>query len=495
MSGRVIITIDQGTTSSRAIIFNADFKPIFIAQHEYTQHYPQSGWVEHDPEDIWSSSVRAIKEAVTEANTCGYNIAGLAIVNQRETTLVWDKHTGKAVYPAIVWQDRRTAPMCRTLAPHATTVKEKTGLRLDPYFSATKVNWILNNVDGAKEQADAGQLLFGTVDSFLIFRLTGQQVHATDTTNASRTCLLNIHSLQWDEELLNLFEIPLPMLPEVKHPADDYGVTQEALFGQRIPICAVAGDQQAALIGQGGVSAGDCKVTYGTGCFALVNTGLTCPKPDEHLLTTIAYTLKNQTHYAVEGSIFVAGSAVQWLRDGLGVLQHASESEHIASQAKDDHSLVVVPAFTGLGAPYWDPDARGAIFGITRGTTSAELIRATLESICFQTQDLLCAMGEAGKTPVRLKADGGMVANSWFCQFLADTVALPVIRPEVLETTALGGALLGALQLGIINTLDDIADANPAQQTFTPQCDDELRSARLKKWHQAVAATQMMSQA
>lgn len=487
------LAIDQGTTSSRAILFSASFDILHTAQQEFPQHYPHNGWVEQDPEDIWQSVLSVTLEALTFACEKNITVRNIGIVNQRETTLIWHKKSGKPIYNAIVWQDRRTTAYCRDLKPYETIVEQKTGLRLDPYFSASKVNWILENVPDARVQAEAGELLFGTVDSFLIWRLTAGSVFATDATNASRTCLFNIHENRWDTELLTLFSIPGEMLPEVKDCAADYGKTAPGILPLELPISGVAGDQQAAMIGQGCISPGSVKATYGTGCFALVNTGEQCPTGHSELLSTIAYRIHGTTHYAVEGSIFVAGAAIQWLRDGLGLIEKAADSEAIASQVDDNHGLVVVPAFTGLGAPYWQPDARGAIFGITRATTANDIVRATLESICFQAHDLINEMSCDGVVPTILKVDGGMVANEWFCQYLADTLNVSVVRPKIMETTALGAALLAALQVGDINSLNDLATANPCARQFTPATEAKIRAQRLFKWHQAVKATLIMT--
>ena len=486
------IAIDQGTTSSRAILFDVHFAIIHIAQQPFDQHYPKNGWVEHDPEAIWQTVQAVTQEALSVAHSKGMQVKHIGIVNQRETTLVWHRETGKCVYPAIVWQDRRTRDICKGLKPHEQMVQSKTGLRLDPYFSASKVSWILDNVPGARAQAEQGELLFGTVDSFLIWRLTEGRVHATDVTNASRTCLFNINTTNWDPALLSLFNVPASMLPTVKDCADDFGTTTH--FDAPLHISGVAGDQQAALIGQGCVRPGNVKATYGTGCFALVNTGTQCDINQHNLLTTLAYRIKGQTHYAVEGSIFIAGAAVQWLRDGIQLITHAADSEQIASEVDDEHGLVVVPAFTGLGAPYWEPAARGAIFGISRATTAADIVRATLESVCYQTNDLLEAMSSGDIRPSVLKVDGGMVANSWFCQHLANILNTQVVRPVVMETTALGAALLAAIQAGQLSGLDAIQNANPTECTFNPEGNDEQRQQRLAQWKQAVSATLLMAQ-
>ncbi|MDC8829481.1 glycerol kinase GlpK [Alteromonas gilva] len=492
-SNRAYLAIDQGTTSSRAIVFTAEFEMAYTAQQEFAQYYPRNGWVEQDPEELWQSVLAVTREALAAARQQGLQVTHIGIVNQRETTLVWHRDSGKPVYNAIVWQDRRTSQYCRSLSAHEDMVQQKTGLRLDPYFSASKLRWILDNVDGANALAQNEKLLFGTVDSWLIWRLTGGEVHATDVTNASRTSLYNIGENCWDNALLALFGIPPAMLPEVKDCAADFGMTAPDILPESLPISGVAGDQQAAMIGQGCVQPGNVKATYGTGCFALVNTGADCPVSQSGLLTTIAYRLHGQTHYAIEGAIFVAGAAVQWLRDGLGLIAKAADSEAIASQVGNEHGLVVVPAFTGLGAPHWQPDARGAIYGITRATSADDIVRATLESVCFQTHDLLTAMSQSGVTPTGLKVDGGMVANEWFCQFLADTLNVPVVRPHIMETTALGAALLAAMQAGDIAGLNDLATATPCQKTFTPTANSD-RETQLVRWQKAVQATLLMAQ-
>lgn len=492
--GHAYLAIDQGTTSSRAILFNEHFDIIYTAQREFGQYYPKNGWVEQDPEELWQSVLKVTREAMEHAAKQAISVQHVGITNQRETTLVWHKVTGEPVYNAIVWQDRRTSRYCRSLAVHEKTVQHKTGLKLDPYFSASKIRWILDNVPGAAEQAANNELLFGTVDTYLIWRLTGGKMHATDVTNASRTSLFNINTQQWDPELLALFDIPASMLAAVNDCAADFGQTAPGLLPYPLHISGVAGDQQAAMIGQGCVTPGSIKATYGTGCFALVNTGENAEINQTGLLTTIAYRVHGVTHYAVEGSIFVAGAAVQWLRDGLGLIEKAADSEVIASQVGDEHGLVVVPAFTGLGAPHWDPDARGAVFGITRATTANDIVRATLESICFQTHDLVTAMSSGGISPTILKVDGGMVANEWFCQYLADTLNAPVVRPKVMETTALGAALLAACQAGDISGLNALATANPCQRQFSPSASQSDRDNRLTQWHKAVKATLLMAQ-
>lgn len=486
-----ILAIDQGTTSSRAIVFDADSNVISVAQQEFPQHYPADGWVEHDPEDIWHTTIAVCRQAVSAALAKGAKIQAIGVTNQRETTLVWDKTSGKPIYNAIVWQDRRTASECRTLQSQGllSEVQGKTGLLLDPYFSATKIAWILDNVEGARAKAEAGELAFGTVDSFLIWRLTGGQSHVTDVTNASRTNLFNIHDLAWDKALLDIFNVPASMLPTVKECADDFGTCADEFFGVAIPILGVAGDQQAAAIGQCCFAEGSIKSTYGTGCFVLLNTGEKAFKSERKLLTTLAYSINGQAHYALEGSIFVAGAAVQWLRDGIGVIAKASETEALATDLADDHGVYLVPAFAGMGAPYWQPDARGAIYGLSRGTTNAHFARAALESVCYQTADLLKAMGDDGVAPRMLRVDGGMVANSWVCQFLTDILNVEVQRPKVMETTALGAAYLAGLQAGIYASTQALMDKNQIDHTFSPKMSAQTRNKLLDGWQSAVKST------
>ncbi|WP_289029206.1 glycerol kinase GlpK [uncultured Paraglaciecola sp.] len=486
-----ILSIDQGTTSSRAIVFSPDSQIVALAQLEFEQHYPNDGWVEHDPEDIWSSTLKVCKQALSEAQNKGAEVIAIGITNQRETTIVWDKKTGIPIYNAIVWQDRRTARQCKTLrdAGHLDLVQSRTGLLLDPYFSATKVSWILDKVDGARNKAEAGELAFGTIDSFLIWRLTAGKVHATDVTNASRTNLFNIHDLAWDQDLLELFRVPQSLLPIVKECTDDFGETCAKTLGNSLPILGVAGDQHAASIGQCCFQKGAIKSTYGTGCFVMLNTGEKVLKSKNKLLTTVAYTIKGQTHYALEGSIFVAGAAIQWLRDGLHLIQCASETEQLAHSIADDHGVFLVPAFAGLGAPYWEPDARGAIYGLSRGTTSAHLVRAALESVCLQTFDLFKAMSEDGVKPTLLRVDGGMVANNWVCQFLAGILNIEVERPKIMETTALGAAYLAGLQAGIYQSKDELISMNQIEAHFESDMTQELRQTLLKGWSSAIQST------
>lgn len=487
----LILAIDQGTTSSRAIVFDATGQMRANAQQEFPQHFPDDGWVEHDPEDIWQSTCSVCNEALGGLKA-GESVVGIGITNQRETTLVWDRHTGEPVYPAIVWQDRRTAAYCRKLYEQGEErgVRERAGLLLDPYFSATKIVWILDNVEGARERAERGDLLFGTMDTWLIWNFTGGKVHATDATNASRTLLFNIHEQQWDAHLLKLFNIPASLLPEVRDCAADFGEATEGIEGKALPIAGVAGDQHAALIGQACFETGMIKSTYGTGCFALMNIGDT-PRLSEHrLLTTVAYRLKGKPVYALEGAIFVAGAAVQWLRDKLGVIQSAEETEDLARSLTSNKGVYLVPAFTGLGAPYWDPDARGVICGLTRDSGRAELARAALEAVCYQTRDLFQAMSEdAGERPGTLRVDGGMVANNWLLQALADIVEVPVERPTIIETTALGAARLAGLQLGLFNSLEDVAKSWELERRCESDMPATERDPMVEGWHKAVART------
>lgn len=490
MSGRHILAIDQGTTSSRAMIFDETGHCVAVAQQEFKQIYPQDGWVEHDPEEIWQSVLNVCRQTLRQAEQAGIDVAGIGITNQRETTLVWDRQTGKPLYNAIVWQDRRTADYCTELksAGREAQVAELTGLLLDPYFSATKLRWILDNVDGARAKADKGELAFGTIDSFLLWRLTGGESHATDATNASRTMLFNIHTQDWDRSLLELFRIPHSLLPEVKDCIADFGMTETNLFGHPIPIGGIAGDQQAAAIGQACLEPGMIKSTYGTGCFVLLNTGAKAFRSQNRLLTTVAYRVEGQTSYAIEGSIFVAGAAIQWLRDGLKLIDSAGEVEGLAQGLESNRGVYLVPAFTGLGAPYWDPHARGAIFGLTRDTGVAEIVRATLESVAYQTHDLMEAMKRDSETgSMTLRVDGGMVANNWFLQFLADLLDVPVERPQVTETTALGAAYLAGVQLGLFESLADIRNHWKRDALFTPRLSHNERNDLLRGWEKAVS--------
>ncbi len=493
MSGYVL-AIDQGTTSTRAIVFDQAMNAAGISQQEIKQHYPASGWVEHDAEEIWDSVVNTVTGALREAGLSAADIASIGITNQRETVVIWDRATGAPIHKAIVWQDRRTASVCEELKKRGLEGKftRRTGLLLDPYFSGTKFAWLLEKVEGARERAEKGELLAGTIDSFLIWRLTGGKAHLTDATNASRTLVYNIAKGKWDAGLLKILDIPQAMLPEVKDCADDFGVTEKSLFGAEIPILGVAGDQQAATIGQACFEPGMLKATYGTGCFAVLNTGAELVRSKNRLLTTIAYRLNGQTTYALEGSIFVAGAAVQWLRDGLKTISEAADSGKLAEQADPSQEVYLVPAFVGLGAPYWDADARGAIFGITRNTGPAEFCRATLDSVAFQTRDLLDAMKKdwkGGGSKTVLRVDGGMVASDWTMQRLADILDAPVDRPMVLETTALGAAWLAGSKAGVWPGADEFAKRWALERQFTPQMDAAEREAKLKGWRDAVRRT------
>ncbi|WP_417726354.1 glycerol kinase GlpK [Roseovarius sp.] len=489
-----ILAIDQGTTSSRAILFDAGMRITAVAQEEFAQHFPQSGWVEHDANDLWSTTAATCRAVIEKAGVTGAAIAAIGITNQRETTVVWDRHTGQAIHRAIVWQDRRTSDYCTDLreAGHEPVVSARTGLLLDPYFSGTKLRWILDHVEGARARAEAGDLLFGTVDSYLIWKLTGGRVHATDATNAARTLLYDIRKGRWSKTICDLLEIPMQMLPEVRDSADDYGHTRADLFGREIPIRGVAGDQQAATVGQACFKPGMLKSTYGTGCFALLNTGDTPVVSQNRLLTTIAYQLNGTPTYALEGSIFVAGAVVQWLRDGLKMIRHASETQPLAEQADPNQDVVMVPAFTGLGAPYWRPDCRGAIFGLTRSTGPAELARAALESVGFQTRDLLQAMRDdwAGHgADAVLRVDGGMSASDWAMQFLSDIINAPVDRPQVLETTALGAAWLAGMRIGLYPDQAEFAASWALERQFLPQMSTELRTVKTAGWARAIQST------
>ncbi|MCH8951654.1 MAG: glycerol kinase GlpK, partial [Proteobacteria bacterium] len=470
-----ILAIDQGTTSSRAILFGESREIVATGQQEFAQHFPAPGWVEHDPEDLWSSTVATCREAIERAGTGAARIAAIGITNQRETTIVWDQASGRAVHNAIVWQDRRTAATCARLRDegHEPGVTEKTGLLLDPYFSGTKAAWILDHVDGARARAERGELLFGTVDSYLIWRLTGGAVHATDATNASRTMLYNIREGCWDADLCALLGVPMAMLPEVRDCAADYGVTEAGLFGREIPILGVAGDQQAATVGQACFTPGMMKSTYGTGCFALLNTGDTPVTSTNRLLTTIAYQLDGKPTYALEGSIFIAGAVVQWLRDGLGIIADAAETQTLAEQADPAQQVYLVPAFVGLGAPYWDAECRGAIYGLTRATGPAEIARAALESVGYQTRDLLEAMkGDwPGASDTILRVDGGMTTSDWTMQFLAGIIGAPVDRPVVRETTALGAAWLAGMRAGVYPGMAEFAQGWALERRFEPALD------------------------
>lgn len=491
MSQPLLLSIDQGTTSTRAMLFEKDGSTFAVAQQEFTQIYPQSGWVEHDAEEIWQTTLKVCQDALSQAASANRNVAAIGITNQRETTVVWDRQTGKPIHNAIVWQDRRTADVCRELkaAGHEATVTSATGLLLDPYFSGTKVAWLLDHVDGARARADKGELAFGTMDTFLIWRLTGGRVHVTDATNAGRTLLFNIHDNRWDDALLNLLNVPASLLPEVKDSAADFGTTDKAVLGVALPIAGVAGDQHAATIGQVCFQDGMIKSTYGTGCFMMLNTGTTAIPSNNKLLTTIAYRLNGETTYALEGSIFIAGAAVQWLRDGLGIIHSAKETEAMAAGLEDNQGVYLVPAFTGLGAPHWDPDARGALYGLTRDTGPATIARAALESVCYQTMDLLSAMQSDGARLNTVRVDGGMVNNNWLSQYLADVLNIPVERPRQTETTALGAAYLAGLQTGVYDSLDDLTANWQKEREFTPAMDRVTRERVVSGWAAAIRRT------
>jgi glycerol kinase len=490
-----ILSIDQGTTSSRAIIFSSDLLPMASAQKEFSQHFPKAGWVEHDVEEIWSGVIEVGRHALEKAGQQAQDIAAIGITNQRETTVIWERATGKAIHNAIVWQDRRTADQCHALkaAGHESLVAKKTGLLLDPYFSATKIGFILDAIPGARERAERGDLAFGTIDSFLIWRLTKGQTHATDATNASRTMLCNIHTGQWDDELLTLFGIPKKIMPEIRDSSADFGIASADYFGSAIPIRGVAGDQQAATIGQACFEPGMMKSTYGTGCFALLNTGDTAIASSNRLLTTIAYQLAGERTYALEGSIFVAGAAVQWLRDGLKIISHASESGELADQSDPAQSVYLVPAFVGLGAPHWDADARGAMFGLTRNTGPREFAKAALDSVCFQTLDLLDAMRAdwtaASPTRAILRVDGGMTASDWTMQRLADLINAEVDRPVITETTAVGAAYLAGYAVGLYPEPKDFMKSWRLEKRFSPRLDQEIRRKQIAGWRDAVSRT------
>jgi len=490
-----ILAIDQGTTSSRAIVFDDALTPVASDQQEFGQHFPASGWVEHEPEDIWSTTLATCQGALARAGLEAGDIAAIGITNQRETTLVWDRETGTPLDRAIVWQDRRTAETCAALreAGHEAMVNARTGLLLDPYFSGTKLKWLLDAHEGARERAAKGELLFGTVDCYLIWRLTGGRAHTTDATNAARTLLYDIHDGDWSDEICALLDIPRAMLPQVRDSAADFGETDAALFGAPIPIRGVAGDQQAATVGQACFEPGMMKSTYGTGCFALLNTGAAPVASENRLLTTIAYQLDGRPTYALEGSIFIAGAVVQWLRDGLGLIRAAGETQALAERADPAQDVIIVPAFTGLGAPYWNAECRGAVYGLTRGTGPAEMARAALESVGFQTRDLLEAMRAdwpgSGDAQAALRVDGGMSASDWTMQFLADITGAPVDRPPVLETTALGAAWLAGMQAGICPGPEEFAASRTSARSYAPEMDAATRDRRYRRWRRAVAAT------
>ena len=478
--GKYLLAIDQGTSSTRSVLYDDKGRFIDSSQLEFKQYFPQEGWVEHNPEEIWESVLSTLGSLVKRNSLVSKDIASIGITNQRETTIVWDKKDGKPIYNAIVWQDRRTADFCSELNDQIEMVNSRTGLTMDPYFSATKVNWILNHVKGARKRALAGELLFGTIDSYLIWKLSGGMSHKTDVTNASRTMLFNLEEQKWDEDLLNLFKIPRSMLPEVCDNVFDFGTT--SLLGGEVSIGGVAGDQQAALIGQCCVKPGEVKSTYGTGCFLILNTGAERLHSQSKLLTTVAYRVNGKITYALEGSIFVAGSAIQWLRDEMEFFSDASDTEKLAMQASDESNVLVIPALTGLGAPYWDASARGAIFGLTRDSSKADIVRATLESVVFLTKDLLEAMSKDNASFNSLKIDGGMVANSWFCQKLSNILGVEVERPKIIETTSLGAAFLAGISAGLFDDLNGLKESREIERTFFP----EKESNKYLEWKKAV---------
>ena len=489
MTDTIILAIDQGTTSTRSMTFGTDGVPRQTVRREFAQHYPHSGWVEHDPEDIWRDTVATLKEA---ADADGGKVAAIGITNQRETVVVWDRKTGEPVHNAIVWQDRRTAKLCAELKADGNEplVRERTGLILDPYFSGTKLKWILDNVDGVRARADKGELAFGTIDSFLLWRLTGGKVHATDASNASRTLLFDIHKGAWDPDMLRMLDIPESLLPEVKNNSTIFGETTSDLLGRAVPIGGMAGDQQAAVVGQACFQRGDAKSTYGTGCFVLLNTGKEAVTSKNGMLTTIAYQLDGEITYALEGSIFVAGAAVKWLRDGLGLINRAADTDDMATKLDGNGGVYMVPAFVGLGAPHWDPDARASITGLTFAATGSHIARAALESVAYQTADLMNAMVADGARDARqIRVDGGMAANDWFCQFLANMLDTDVVRPANIETTAAGAAFLAGMAVGIWNGPDDIAAAWKEDRIFNPTMNTEERKALMAGWQDAVDRT------
>lgn len=486
---RYILSIDQGTTSSRAIVFSQTGEPLSQHQIDLQQFYPQEGWVEQDPEEIWANTYECCKQALKKLNLTAKDIAAIGISNQRETTIVWDRKTGKAIYPAIVWQDRRTSQFCREWSKNkiSATLPEKTGLLLDPYFSATKIVWLLENVPGARERAERGELAFGTVDTFLLWRLTSGKSHATDASNASRTLIFNIRTQQWDKEILEAFGIPDLLLPEVLDSSARFGETDKELFGEKIPVTGIAGDQQAATFGQACFTPGMVKSTYGTGCFMLLNTGSLVVQSKNQLLTTVAYRLENKVTYGLEGSIFCAGATMKWLRDTLKIIHDVNDSAALAQSVSDTGGVYLVPAFTGLGAPYWHPEARGALLGLTRNSGVNHIVRAALESVCYQTRDLLDAMMKDGVTQLKtLRVDGGMVANNWLLQFLADTLNLNVQRSKCIETSALGAAYLAGLQIGMFQSLDDISRLWRSDAEYKPTMSNTLRENLYQGWLRAV---------
>lgn len=497
MNNKYILSIDQGTTSSRAILFDHDGKAVEISQQEFKQYFPESGWVEHDPNEIWESILHCIKDVMKKAKIDGTQIAGIGITNQRETTVVWDKTTGKPIYRAIVWQSRQSDDICKALIDkgYNDTFKEKTGLLLDPYFSGTKIKWMLDHIEGAREKAENGQLLFGTIDTWLVYKLSGGKAHITDYSNASRTLMYNINELTWDEELLEILTVPKSMLPKVCSSSEIYAKTDRSIINAEIPIAGIAGDQQAALFGQACFEEGMAKNTYGTGCFMLMHTGKKAVISKHGLLTTIAWGINGEVEYALEGSIFVTGSAIQWIRDQLELIEKSSESETIANELQHNEGVYFVPAFVGLGTPYWDSDARGAIFGLTRGTTKEHLVRATVESIAYQTNDVLQAMlADASLKLKTLRVDGGAVSNSFLMQFQSDILDVPVERAAIQETTALGAAYLAGLAVGFWQDKDEISKKWNKDYTFKPSMKDETRQSLYNGWKTAIEATRVFKQ-
>ena len=488
---KFIVSIDQGTTSSRVVLFDTKGNIKFISQYEFKQYFPRNGWVEHNPNEIWSTTIKALKKVIKKAKSLKGHILTIGITNQRETTIMWNKKTGKPIYNAIVWQDRRTQEYCKSLKNknYENTFRKKTGLFIDPYFSATKIKWILDNVKVSKKLLKTNNLLFGTVDTFLIWKLTKGKQHLTEATNASRTMLFNINNNKWDNEILQKLKIPRSILPEVKNSADNFGKTDKRVTGKEIPISAVLGDQQAAAVGQACFEKGSIKSTYGTGAFIIMNTGSKKINSKNKLLTTICYRLNNKTAYALEGSIFIAGAGVQWLRDKIKLINNAYETEKIAKSTKSNNEVYVVPAFSGIGAPYWRPDARGLITGLTRDSDWKTLVRATVESVAYQSYDLFYSMNKDGLKPRIVKIDGGMVANNWFSQFLADVINLKVIRPKVLETTALGAALFAGYQVGEFKSLNQIKNTWKKDKAFKPKINKKLRNHILHGWKQAIKKT------
>ena len=488
---KLLLSIDQGTTSSRSILFDLKGNKIFSSQFEFQQIFPNSGWVEHNPEEIWKVTLKTIKEAIRKSKNLKSKIISIGITNQRETTILWDKNTGKPIYNAIVWQDRRTQKICENLKKRKleNSFRKKTGLFIDPYFSATKVKWILDNVSLSKKLIKNKRLMFGTIDSFLIWRLTDKTNHFTDATNASRTMMFNINSNQWDDEILKKLNIPKSILPSVKNSADNFGTTSKKIIGEEIPINAVLGDQQAAAVGQACFNKGSVKSTYGTGAFAIMNTGNTKILSKNKLLTTICYRLKNKNTYALEGSIFIAGAGVQWLRDKVKLINNAHETEKIANSKKNNDGIYIVPAFTGLGAPYWSPDSRGLITGLTRNTDWKNLVRAVVESVAYQSYDLFESMRKDGSRPKIIKVDGGMIANNWFAQFLSDILDTNVLRPKIQETTALGVAFFAAYQAGEFKSLNEITSKWKKDAMFKPKISKKMRVNLLKGWEQAIKKT------